>query len=333
MDPDTDVDFDFSPFLVRYKSGRVHRLMGAPRFNAGTDAATGVTCKDIVMDAADAACGIAARLYLPKDVPRSAKVPILVYFHGGAFAVHSAFSAAPHHRFLNSLVAAAGVVAVSVDYRLAPEHPLPAAYDDAWAALAWTLTSGLRKEPWLAEHGDAARVFVAGDSAGANIAQNVAMRAGGWNTTGGKLLPIPGSARIEGLVLLHPYFRGKDPLPSESRNNPGFLQRAERSWGFVCSWRYGIDHPFINPLAMPAEEWAALGCRRALVTAAGLDTMRDRARRYVETLRGSGEWAGEEAALYETDGEGHVYFLENSGPGADKAQKELDAVVLFIKRS
>ncbi|XP_014756378.1 tuliposide A-converting enzyme 1, chloroplastic isoform X2 [Brachypodium distachyon] len=279
MDPDTDVDFDFSPFLVRYKSGRVHRLMGAPRFNAGTDAATGVTCKDIVMDAADAACGIAARLYLPKDVPRSAKVPILVYFHGGAFAVHSAFSAAPHHRFLNSLVAAAGVVAVSVDYRLAPEHPLPAAYDDAWAALAWTLTSGLRKEPWLAEHGD------------------------------------------------------KDPLPSESRNNPGFLQRAERSWGFVCSWRYGIDHPFINPLAMPAEEWAALGCRRALVTAAGLDTMRDRARRYVETLRGSGEWAGEEAALYETDGEGHVYFLENSGPGADKAQKELDAVVLFIKRS
>ncbi|KAF7070665.1 hypothetical protein CFC21_076146 [Triticum aestivum] len=323
MDPDTEVDFDFSPFLIRYKSGRVHRLMGASRVDTGTDAATGVTCKDVVIDAG---AGLAARLYLPKDVPRSEKLPVLVYFHGGAFAVHSAFSGT-HHRFLNALVAAAGVVAVSVDYRLAPEHPLPAAYDDAWAALGWALAScapSAGREPWLAEHGDAARVFVAGDSAGANIAHHMATRAGGGENG------LPAGARIEGLVLLHPYFRGKDLVPSEG-TDPRFLQRVERSWGFVCAGRYGTDHPFIDPLAMPAEDWAALGCRRALVTVGELDTMRDRGRMYVEALRGSA-WTGKEAVLYQTDGEGHVYFLEKSGWG-DKAEREMDAVVSFIKRS
>jgi acetyl esterase/lipase len=321
MDPDTEVDFDFSPFVVRYKSGRVHRLMGSSRVDAGVDAATGVTCKDVTIDA-DA--GLAARLYLPDGVPSSKKLPVLVYFHGGAFVVHSAFSGV-HNRFLNALVAAAGVVAVSVDYRLAPEHPLPAAYDDAWAALRWTLANcaSAGPEPWLAEHGDAARVFVAGDSAGANIAHNVVIKAGGVDG-------LPGGARIEGMVLLHPFFRGKDLLPSEG-TDPRFLQRVERTWDFVCAGRYGIDHPFFNPLVMPAEEWATLGCRRALVTVGELDTMRDRGRRYVETLRGSA-WGGQEALLYETDGEGHVYFLQKSGWG-DKAEKEMDAVVSFIKRS
>ncbi|KAF0908548.1 hypothetical protein E2562_026336 [Oryza meyeriana var. granulata] len=99
----------------------------------------------------------------------------------------------------------------------------------------------------------------------------------------------------------------------------------------MCAGRYGIDHPSINPLAAPAKEWAMLGCRRALVTVAELDTMRDRARLYVETLRGSA-WGGEEAALYETSGGGHVYLLED-GAGGDKAKAELDAVVSFIKRS
>ncbi|CAL4999329.1 unnamed protein product [Urochloa decumbens] len=334
MDPDAEVDFDFSPFLIRYKSGRVRRLMGTSKVPAGADAATGVTSRDVSIDAA---AGLAARLYIPTDVldnkpEGEKKLPVLVYFHGGAFAVHSAFSA-PHFRFLNALVSAARVVAVSVDYRLAPEHPVPAAYDDAWAALHWavaassaataTAGSGPPGDPWLSAHGDATRLFVAGDSAGANIAHNVTIRAGG----GG----LPGGARIEGMVLLHPYFRGEELVPSEG-TDPRFLERAERSWGFVSGGRYGLDHPFINPAAMPAAEWAKLGCRRALVTVAGLDTLRDRGRRYVEAVRGSGAWAGEEAALYETEGEGHAYFIDKSGGGGEKAKKEIAAVASFINR-
>ncbi|CAL5005746.1 unnamed protein product [Urochloa decumbens] len=330
MDPDTEVDVDLSPYLIRYKSGRVHRLMGTSRVAAGTDAATGVTSKDVSLDAAT---GLAARLYVPGGVlgTPAIRLPVLVYFHGGAFSVHSAFSGA-HFRFLNALVSAARAVTVSVDFRLAPEHPVPAAYDDAWAALRWAVAATCGRdagsgpapqEPWLAEHGDVARVFVAGDSTGGNIAHNVAMRAG--------RLPLPGGVRIEGMVLLHPYFRGKELLPSEL-TEPRSLERAERWWAFVTAGRYGIDHPFVNPLAMAAAEWAALGCRRAMVAVAGLDKMRDRGRRYVEALRASGAWAGDEAVLYEDHGERHVFFLRKS-EGSDKAKEDMIAAVASFMAS
>ncbi|KAJ1289936.1 hypothetical protein BS78_02G203600 [Paspalum vaginatum] len=65
---------------------------------------------------------------------------------------------------MNSVVASILVVEVSVGYRLAPKHPLPAAYDydDAWAKLAWALSLGT--DPWLSAHGDLARVFLTGAS-------------------------------------------------------------------------------------------------------------------------------------------------------------------------
>jgi acetyl esterase/lipase len=333
-DPDAEVDVDLSPLLIRYKSGRVRRLMGTPRVAAGADAATGVTSKDVAIDAA-AGSGLTARLFVPSDaLGTSTRLPLLVYFHGGGFALHSAFSAA-YFRFVNTLVSAARVVAVSVEYRLAPEHPLPAAYGDAWAALSWAVESascaaagsgsGSRtEEPWLSAHGDATRLLVAGDSAGANMAHNVAMRAG--RGSGG----LPGGARIEGIALLHPYFRGRELVPSEDPRSPE-RKLAERWWSFVCAGRYGFDHPFLNPLEMPAAEWAALGCRRALVAVAELDSMSDRGRRYVEALRG-GAWRGEEAVLYETPGEGHVFFLRKSD-GRDMAKEDMIAAVASFMAS
>ncbi|TVU05553.1 hypothetical protein EJB05_48719, partial [Eragrostis curvula] len=151
-----------------------------------------------------------------------------------------------------------------------------------------------------------------------------------------KFSGLPGGVRVEGMVLLQLYFRGWELLPSEAAADLKLLARAERSWAvakleknsselqanfkllcsfapgrgcFMCAGRYDIDHPFMNPLAMPTEEWAVLGCRRALVTVAELDTMRNRGRRYVEALRGRA-WPGEGAVLYETRGEGHVYFID-----------------------
>ncbi|RLN04990.1 hypothetical protein C2845_PM13G20140 [Panicum miliaceum] len=179
------------------------------------------------------------------------------------------------------------------------------------------------EEPWLAAHADPARLFVAGDSTGGNIAHNVAMRAGRSG--------LPGGARIEGMALLHPYFRGGELLPSE-RAEPRSLERAERWWAFVCAGRYGIDHPFVNPLAMPAAGWASLGCRRALVAVAGRDKMRDRGRRYVEALRASA-WGGDEAALHEDRAERHVFFLRRSD-ASDKAKEDMIAAVAsFIAAS
>ncbi|OQU80638.1 hypothetical protein SORBI_3007G157550 [Sorghum bicolor] len=184
MDPDAEVDFDFSPFLIRYKSGRGRR-------RRGRRLGPGVTSRDVAINAGL----LTARLYIPSD---EAARPRLLPRRRLSVAVHSAFSGA-QSRFLNALV-----VAVSVDYRLAPEHPVPATYDDAWTALGWAVAScgarpvrlptghgGRGAVAGWAEHGDAARLFVAGDSAGANIAHNVTLRDGGG---------LPGGARIEEMV-------------------------------------------------------------------------------------------------------------------------------------
>ena len=104
------------------------------------------------------------------------------------------------HRYVNSLAAAARVVAVSVRYRLAPEHPLPAAYDDSWAALTWVASGA---DPWLTDHGDLGRLFLSGVSAGANIAHNMAVAAGVGGLRAGTL------ARVQGVILLHPSFAGE----------------------------------------------------------------------------------------------------------------------------
>ncbi|AQL01140.1 NAD(P)H dehydrogenase C1 [Zea mays] len=165
MDPDSEVVFDFPPYLCQYKSGRIHRPGGAPTVPAGTDPATGVVSKDIRAGPAS------ARVYLPPGA--AGKIPVVVYFHGGGFVVGSPARPGTHN-YLNDLVARSGAIGVSVYYRLAPEHKLPAAYDDAWAALRWAATLGGGEDPWLLEHADLSRVFLAGCSAGANIAHNTA---------------------------------------------------------------------------------------------------------------------------------------------------------------
>ncbi|KAJ1268852.1 hypothetical protein BS78_07G165100 [Paspalum vaginatum] len=316
-DPNMEVKFDFSPFLIQYKSGRVRRFMGTTFVPPSLDSRTGVASRDV---AVDQRTGLAVRLYRPSRRAVAAgggggkKLPVLVYFHGGAFAVESAFDPV-YHNYLNTLTARAGVVAVSVNYRLAPEHPLPAAYDDSWAALAWVLDNARRGggDPWLSRHGDASRVFLAGDSAGGNIAHNLAMRAGQQQQQGGH-----GAARIRGVALLDPYFLGRYVDPG-----------ARRAWGFICAGRYGTGHPYVNPTALPAAAWRRLPSARVLMTVSDQDRLGPFQRAYVDALRRSG-WGGR-AQLYVTHGEGHCYFLNNLD--SPKAAMHMATLAAFINGS
>uniref|UniRef100_A0ACD5XX23 Uncharacterized protein n=1 Tax=Avena sativa TaxID=4498 RepID=A0ACD5XX23_AVESA len=177
MEP--EIEYEMPGFLRVHKSGHVERLDGTDTIQPSPsgDPANGVASKDVVL-----ANSISARIYLPAAAagaePSSEKLPVVVFLHGGAFFIHTAGSLI-YHRYAASLAAAVPAIVVSVEYRLAPEHPLPAAYDDAFAALQ-AVVAACRPdggdEPWLAARGDVSRVVLAGDSAGGNMAHNTAIR-------------------------------------------------------------------------------------------------------------------------------------------------------------
>ncbi|KAK8921817.1 putative carboxylesterase 12 [Platanthera zijinensis] len=297
-----EVDFEFLPFLRLYKNGRVERF---PYWKilppSPSDPTTGVASKDVVIDPATP---VSARLYLPPNSspPPPSKIPLLVYFHGGAFCIESAFSST-YHPYLNNLAARANVVIVSVEYRLAPEHPLPAGYDDCWTAFRWAAAGS---DPWIAEHADLTRLFVAGDSAGANLAHRMAVLAG-----------AEGGLSLEGIALVHPYF-------STGVEEEGSL--GERLWRMVCPGAQGgTADPRLYPAA-DVEAVKGMAGRRLLVFLAEKDGLMKNGKAYYDVVKGSG-WGGT-AELVETPGEGHVFHLMK--PESDAARELMDRLAAFL---
>ncbi|THU67588.1 hypothetical protein C4D60_Mb05t26260 [Musa balbisiana] len=125
-----------------------------------------------------------------------------------------------------------------------PEDSLPATYGDSLAGLRW-VASRPQDEDWLARYGDIGRVFLAGDSDGANIVHQVALQA----AAGGGLGV---AAEIRGLLLVHPFFLEPD-------------RRDPKARGFMCPGTTGLEDPWINPQSEGAPSLAALPCRRVLV--------------------------------------------------------------------
>ncbi|CAL5068125.1 unnamed protein product [Urochloa decumbens] len=311
-DDDDVVLHDFAPLILEYRSGRLERPIAMPRVPPGLDAATGVLSKDVALSEHSF-----VRLYLPPAATTAkkhpTKLPVLVYFHGGGFVIGSAGSAA-YHRCLNDLAAACPAVAVSVDYRLAPEHPVPAAYEDSLAALKWALSAA--SDPWLAAHGDPARVFLAGDSAGGNICHHLAMHQ-----------DIRGAgAGLKGIVLIHPWFWGKEPIGGEPRGSTQKMQKG--LWEFVCPGAVGgEDDPRMNPTAPAAPGLENLACEKVMVCVAEGDVLRWRGKAYAEAVEKA---KGHEVRVevFESEGVGHVFYLLE--PAAEKAKELLNRIAVFV---
>ncbi|KAK3002985.1 hypothetical protein RJ639_046301 [Escallonia herrerae] len=222
------------------------------------------------------------------------------------------------HNFINSLVSQAKALAVSVEYRLAPEHPLPAAYEDCWAALQWVasyyVASNItNSKPWLIDHGDYDRVYIGGDSAGGNIVHNITMHA--------SIEHINNDIKIMG-----GYACFLTSWRSElSKNYEQSL--LYRFWMVACpSARGGIDNPMMNPWAEDAPSLSGLACSRLLVCVGEKDKLRDRGIRYCEELRKSG-WKGE-VELVEIEGENHCFHIFN--PGTENAKNLVKRLASFI---
>ncbi|KAL0536339.1 hypothetical protein IC582_025285 [Cucumis melo] len=309
----TEIAHNFSPMIIVYKDGRTERLVGNELIDPSLDPLTGVESKDIIISPETP---VSARIYRPKPTAEPHKLPLLIYFHGGGFCIESAFSPT-YHNHLNSLVAEANVIAISVEYRRAPEYPLPIAYEDCWTALKWVAahSAGTGPEEWLNEIADLNRVYFAGDSAGANIANKMAIRVGIEGVAG---------LNLKGLMLIHPYFWGEKLIGDEEKLKPEDRWFIEKLWYLACPTISGLDDPVVNPEFEP--KLGGLAAERVAVYVAEKDSLKDRGWFYSECLKKSG-WGGA-VEVVETKGQGHVFHLFN--PTSDDAVDFVGKLAAFI---
>ncbi|KAG9135554.1 hypothetical protein Leryth_002295 [Lithospermum erythrorhizon] len=285
-----EIQLDLSPAIIIYKNSQIQRLWGSPPAPPShPDPKTLVSSKDITISPQ-----VSARLYLPTLQIPNQKLPILVYYHWGGFVAGSPFQE-QEHCYLNILVSEANVVVVSVDYRLAPEHPLPAAYQDSWTALQWVASHAdenmTKKDQWLVDHGDFGKLFIAGDSAGGNITHNMAMRAGREK--------LNADVTILGAIIAFPYFWGSKTILDMS-NESNMKTLEYRLWEFVY------------PSADNGER----------------DVMRARAIQYMEALRKSG-WVGE-VEFVDVERKNHCFQIVN--PNSEKARDLIKSFACFINQ-
>jgi acetyl esterase len=209
---------------------------------------------------------VPVRVYVPSGSETGTR-PVLVYFHGGGWVIGNLES---HDPTVRALAARSGITVVSVDYRLAPEHPFPAALDDCVAAVEWVVASASELSI------DPSRLAVGGDSAGGNLAAVVACR----------LRDTPAAPRFQ--LLVYPVTDGTMGHPSYSENADGyFLTRDMMAW----FWQHYVGSgsrtdPAVSPLHAPAS--ALEGVAPALVITAEFDPLRDEGEAYAGRLSDAG---------------------------------------------
>jgi acetyl esterase len=205
-----------------------------------------------------------ARLYRPSA---QRGLPVTLYFHGGGWVVGTLDA---YDTYCRALSVASGSLVLSVDYRLAPEAPFPAAIDDCFGAAVWAAGHAADFG------GDGRRLAVAGDSAGGNLAAAVALRA---RDSGGPAL--------RGQLLVYPVTDADFDRKSYVENGVGFSLTAQRMRWFWDQYApAGIERAQATLSVLRAASHARLP--PALVFTAGFDPLRDEGLAYVEALRRGG---------------------------------------------
>jgi acetyl esterase len=207
--------------------------------------------------------GVPVRLYRPND---RTDLGLLVYYHGGGWVLGGLES---HDDVCRRLANAMAHAVLSVDYRLAPEHPFPAPLTDSLNALRWAHAnaSSIGIDP--------ARIAVGGDSAGGNLAAVVA-----------QLQPVP----LRHQMLIYPVTDARRGSQSYVDNAEGYrLTAASMKWfcdHYLSGGHGSEDDPRVSPLCAP--DTALVGAPPALVITAEYDPLRDEGEEYARRLIAAG---------------------------------------------
>jgi acetyl esterase len=260
--------------LVRAAEARLYResddvtpdeRRAAMRLSSRAAAGRPITVGSVRDLTVDGATGpLRARLYAPR-VGGDAR-PLVVFFHGGGWVVGDLDT---HDQPCRLLCRYADVNVLSVDYRLAPENPYPAAVDDAVASFAWAAAHA-------AELGaDPSRVAVAGDSAGGNLAAVVSQVTRDAGTT----MPVA-------QLLLYPGTDASRPYPSKTLFANGFfLTKKVMDWYWDT---YSAGGSRTDPRLSPLKAASLEGLPPAVVATAAFDPLRDEGEAYAEALQDAG---------------------------------------------
>lgn len=243
-----------------------------------------------------------ARLYRPAPT-EDLVLPIVIYFHGGGWVLGNLDT---HDALCRHIASAAGCALLSVDYRLAPEHPYPAALHDGFDALMHVVQHAREYRV------DKDRILVAGDSAGGNLAAALALKARDES-----------DLTLLGQILVYPVIDPGCDTESYLQFAEGYgLRRSDMQW----FWKQYLGDSQLTPYAAPllAESYDRLP--PAYVVTAECDVLRDEGERYAERLR----VAGVATTLRRHDGmlHGFVHFA-----GAfDRSQVAVAEIASEIKR-
>jgi acetyl esterase/lipase len=254
-----------------------------------------VTTKDITIPTPQG--GIAARVYIPGG---KGPFPVVVYYHGGGWVVAdiNVYDGAPRALSLGT-----SAIVVSVEYRHAPEHKFPSAHDDAWAAYKWVV------ENIHELNGNSDKIAVAGESAGGNLAANVALMAKKMKTK----QPVH-------QLLVYPVAGNDMETPSYKENaNAKPLGKADMEW-FVKNTVNSMDDTNDPRINLNGRDDLA-GVAPATVILAQIDPLRSDGETYAKKLKD----AGVAVDLRTFDGVTHEFF--GMGKVVPQAKEALDLAV------
>ena len=218
---------------------------------------------------ADAGADAAAAADAGADATKPS--PVVMYFHGGGFVLGDLHT---HDGICRQHAVGTGAIVVSVDYRLAPEYPYPAAVEDTWAATRWVAAHG------AGLGGDPERLALAGDSAGGTLAAVIAQRAR-------DLASQPGP-HVVFQLLWYPSAMWDVTLPSFAENAHAPVLDADTVAAFSRFYAGDVDLRNPPPGMAPGRADNLTGLAAAYIAVAGHDPLRDDGIRYGELMAAAG---------------------------------------------